>query len=150
VDVRSSSPSHLPPGSITIPIFRKNSRPYATVLFGQGLSEAIGATAMFDTGSAWNIDCPTACARRWGIESDDADGLKARMIGGERTVRTARNTWVAIGDIRIGPTDARVMDIDGVDGFLVGAEFLSQFTVTIDYPRSRIVLSPATTANPSH
>jgi hypothetical protein len=113
----------------------------------------VAATLLLDTGATLTVLHP-AFARRASIAVPaDAPKMSGVVVGGQRyAVPFVKVGSMAVGDVTVEGIDVGVFEglghLPGVDG-LLGGNFLSHFTVTIDRTSRRLTLEPSRASQPA-
>ncbi len=151
--LRFQDPAHFvaQPQAVALPITFNHNHPViqATITLPDG--RAIPVRLMVDTGagSALMINRPFAEKHRvYDIVSPGVEGSFAAGVGGATSQRIGRIKRLQIAEFAMeNPVaslsrDARGAGSSGeVDG-LIGGEVLRRFTLTIDYPHRRLLITP--------
>jgi tetratricopeptide (TPR) repeat protein len=120
--------------------------PVPRMVLGAGLrvrfNDSVNATLLLDTGANW-ITIPRKLAEKIGARKISNYGLEGTGDSGPAAGYFAWVDKVTLGDLEFHDCLVHVSmknDMGGIDG-VVGANFLSQYLVTLDFPVRRVRLT---------
>ena len=150
VELHESAKLELVTGSTQIPLQVKEGFPCVQVMVAVADEAPIAAELIVDLGAVHALWLNTDSEGRFAPPSKAIATSLGYGAGGRVEGRAGRTRLVQIGDVRLenvvtvfpAPAQHRPGDPAVRDGF-IGADVLSRFDVTVDYPGQRLVLGPS-------
>lgn len=141
-----------PPSAVALPITFSHNHPVIDARLTLADGRSLPMKLMVDTGARGAFALNRPFAEKFGIYdavSPAVEGAFGAGVGGASSMRVGRVRQIAIDRFTF---DAPVVSISrdsagagarkDVDG-LVGGEILKRFTLTIDYPHNRLLMTPS-------
>lgn len=149
VELHESAKLEPSTGSTQIPLQVKDGFPCVQVMVAVADEAPIAAELIVDLGAMHALWLNTDSEGRFAPPSKSIATV-GYGVGGRVEGRVGRSRFVQIGDVRLeyvvtvfpAPAQNRPGDPRVRDGF-IGADVLSRFDLTIDYPGQRLIVGPA-------